>query len=358
MSAAILPNILAPRRESAAELVRVPTVSVVIPCYNYARFLPAAVQSVLEQDAVNPDIIIVDDASTDNSAHIALKMAGSEPRIRVIRHHTNMGHIATYNDGLCQATGDYVVLLSADDLLAPGSLARSTALMEAHPEVGLVYGFASEFSDAPPPVRPRRTSWTLWSGRQWIQLMFGRGANIIMNPEAVVRRSVLDQLGGYNAGMPHAADMDFWLRAAAISGVGRVNGPVQAYYRVHGGNMHLTDFGAFIDDIRARRQVFEQFASEPGREQARLLEIARRAMAVEATRLALLSLAKDQDGRQDALELADFALETYPYVTDSIIWSWYARCGQKTFRFWLRGYAILDLWRAKVLWRIWRRYGV
>jgi len=358
MSAAVLPNILAPRRESPTRLVRVPTVSVVVPCYNYGRFLPAAVQSVLEQDAVNLDIIIVDDASTDNSAQVAFGMAVDEPRIRVIRHDMNMGHIATYNDGLSRATGDYVVLLSADDLLAPGSLARSAALMEAHPEIGLVYGFPCEFSDVPPPTRPRRTSWTLWSGHEWVKLMCSRGSNIIMNPEAVVRRSVLDQLIGYRNDMPHAADMDFWLRAASISGVGRVNGPAQAYYRVHGGNMHLTDFGAVIDDIKARRQVFEQLESHPGSPQDGLVEMARRAMATEATRLALLSLAKDQAGRQDADELARFAVETYPDVTDSITWAAYERFEQKTLAAWLRGYAFMDLWRAKILWRIWRRYGV
>src|SRR5262245_16993901 len=118
---------------------RVP-VSVVIPCYNYGHYLPDAVGSALSQDGVEVEVVIVDDKSTDNSAEVAAALAAGDPRVRLIRHETNLRHIATYNDGLDAVTGDYVLLLSADDLLTPGALHRAAQLMEAEPTVGMVYG--------------------------------------------------------------------------------------------------------------------------------------------------------------------------------------------------------------------------
>src|SRR5947209_4282299 len=110
-----------------------PSVTVVIPCYNYGRYLRGAVKSVLDQPGVDVEAIVIDDASTDGSADVVREVAAADPRVRAILHRSNFGHIATYNEGLEQASGDYVVLLSADDALTPGSLSRATALLETHP---------------------------------------------------------------------------------------------------------------------------------------------------------------------------------------------------------------------------------
>ena len=88
-----------------------PTVTVVIPCYKYGHFLAGVVESVLSQPGVDADVIIVDDASPDESGAVADALAEADPRIRVIHHPENKRHIATYNDGLSAATGKYVVLL-------------------------------------------------------------------------------------------------------------------------------------------------------------------------------------------------------------------------------------------------------
>src|SRR5690349_18044495 len=91
-----------------------PRVSVVIPCYRYGSYLPAAVASALDQSGLELEVIVVDDASPDDSADIARSLADADPRVQVIVHEQNAGHIRTYNDGLARATGDYLVLLSAD----------------------------------------------------------------------------------------------------------------------------------------------------------------------------------------------------------------------------------------------------
>ena len=123
------------RRVRPVRSLRRPTVSVVVPCYNYARYLRDAVDSVLSQEGVDVDVLIVDDYSSDGSAEVASSLAAGDERVRVIVHGQNVGHIATYNEGLASVAGDYVVLLSADDMLTPGALAGATSLMEARPNV-------------------------------------------------------------------------------------------------------------------------------------------------------------------------------------------------------------------------------
>src|SRR5690242_1270133 len=93
------------------------SVNVVIPCYNYGHFLEQAVGSVLDdQGDVDVRVLIIDDASPDGSGEVALQIAARDPRVEAVVHTTNIGHIATYNEGLLGwADGDYCMLLSADD---------------------------------------------------------------------------------------------------------------------------------------------------------------------------------------------------------------------------------------------------
>lgn len=99
--------------------------TVVIPCYNCGRYQPLAVASALDQFDVDTDALIVDDASTGGSGSVARDLARTADRVRAILCENNRGRIATHNKGLAQATGELVVLLSGDDALAPGALARA-----------------------------------------------------------------------------------------------------------------------------------------------------------------------------------------------------------------------------------------
>lgn len=307
-------------------LTRRPTVTVVIPHYNYGRYLPVAVASALDQDGVDVDVIIVDDHSTDGSADVARVLAGQDPRVVLVEHEENRRHIRTYNEGLSRATGDYLVLLSADDALTKNSLTRSIALMEAHPAVGLVYGAVEWFHGELPPVRGGRLRWQIWSGDEWLYRMVRRGRNSIVNPEVVMRRAVYEQTGGYDADFPHAADMYMWLQAASFADIGFVGGPRQAYYRDHGENMHATDFGGAIDDMVQVRDVYDRFFARDGarlRQAARWSHAARRSVAREALlRSALLE--STGSSHEAVVALREFARETSPRAVRSLIWTWSA----------------------------------
>ena len=123
------------------------TVDVVIPCYNYARYLRGCVQSVLSQPDVAVRVLIIDDASSDETAQVGSALAEADRRVEFHRHVVNKGHIATYNEGLLEwSASDYVALLSADDLLAPGSLSRAVRVMNGDQSIGMVYGSTVHFA--------------------------------------------------------------------------------------------------------------------------------------------------------------------------------------------------------------------
>lgn len=341
-----------------------PSVSVVIPCYNYGHFLPGAVASALDQPGVDVDVLIVDDASVDDSAEVARGIARCDNRVNTLIHPSNKGHIATYRAGLERATGEYVVLLSADDLLAPGSLTRSVALMEAYPEVVLTYGYAVDFTDDP---RPRASgelrNWSIWSGPDWIRRLCRRGSNVISNPEAILRTRVMRDIGGYDPMLPHAADMLLWMQAALRGSVGRVNGPDQAFYRIHGSNMHLNDQAGLITDLSQRRDVFDRLLVDEQAfrlNRAQLLFRARRAIAVEACRLGCHACDSGEAlGGASGEQFAKFAVETWPRVVGTHAWRALDA----------RMHAPAPPWRKQmtrassrlygaVRWRRWRRFGI
>ena len=243
-------KILRPRKS-----VEQASVTVVVPCYNYGRFLPEVVATILKQERVDARVIIVDDASTDDSATIAQRLAAADSRIDVVIHAENQGHIRTYNDGLERVLTPYAALLSADDLLVPGALARATDLMTHRPEVGMVYGRPLAFTDsAPTPSIPSGfgASWTVWRGQEWIGWAARRGRCFILSPEVVIRTEAMNSVGFYNPELPHSGDLEYWLRVAAQWDIGRVNGFAQAMYREHGVNMHLVSYGTMATDLRHR----------------------------------------------------------------------------------------------------------
>lgn len=217
-------------------------IDVVVPCYNYGRFLSECVSSILDdQPGTDVRVLIIDDASQDDSAQTARKLAAADDRIEVRVHPVNRGHIATYNEGLLDwADGDYCVLISADDMLVPGALRRAADLMDAHPEVGFVYGHAVEFRDGEklPAARTRCRTQTIWPGRWWLERRFAEASNCIVSPEVVVRTSLQHQLGGYDPELYHTADHELWMRLAAHADVGYI-GADQAFHRWHDNNMSL-----------------------------------------------------------------------------------------------------------------------
>jgi glycosyltransferase involved in cell wall biosynthesis len=288
-------------------------VSVVIPCYNYGRFLPDAVESALVQPGIDVEVIIVDDCSTDDSREVAERLVAAHPEVRLVVNPQNSGHVRSFNAGCAASSGEFVVKLDADDLLAPGALSRATALFEEHPSVGLVYGHPRHFSSAVPPIaRMHEVQWMVWAGREWLEERCRLGVSAITNPEMVLRSSILRELGPMNPEVPYAPDMEISLRVATVSDVGYIRGADQALHREHSASMSETDGSGTLVDLRARATAFRAALRESRAQGNRSLEqTARRALAKDAVRFATAAADRDRP-RGEIDDLLEFARTVCP----------------------------------------------
>jgi glycosyltransferase involved in cell wall biosynthesis len=297
----------------------VSTVSVVIPCYRYGHYLADCVSSALdEQPGVDVRVLIIDDASPDDSAEVARKLAAADPRIEVRVHETNKGHIATYNEGLLEwADGDYTVLLSADDRLTPGALTRAAALLDANPQVGFVYGHPIHFQHGSPlpPARTRSRGTTVFPGGWWLARRFKEAHGCITSPEVMVRTTLQREVGGYDPELPHAGDVEMWMRLASRADVGYVRGVDQAYYRRHGENMSATEFGGQMDDLRQNKAAYDSVLAKCGDripDARRLADTVNRKLARLALRRAVRAYDRGRTAVVPEAELVAFAAECWP----------------------------------------------
>lgn len=302
------------------------TVTVVITCYNYAQFLPQAVTSVLTQSGVAVDVVIVDDASTDESLAVARRFAAADSRVKVIANEPNLGAVGAFNRGLDQAAGEYLVRLDADDLLTPGSLERSVAVLRAFQEVGLVYGHPLHFSgDDLPPARTAARWWDVWSGREWLAARCLDGTNVITSPEVVMRRSVLGRIGGMRP-LDHTHDMELWLRIAAHADIAYIGGADQAWHREHTASLSTKAEHPLIilSELRAAFDELFTCLGSDCPEGDQLHRSSRRAVATQA----LIEARRQLDHGRNAVlveELRRFALDTDSSITSTPLWLQVAR---------------------------------
>ena len=307
-------------------------VDVLIPCYNYGRFLRTCVHSVLSQQDVNVRVVIIDDASVDSTPEIGAQLAAENSRVRFVRHSVNAGHIATYNEGMEDWGHEYALLLSADDVLTPGALRRATRLMEKHPEIGFVYGPAIPFHDEealPPfPDTAARSDVQVIQGERFIENLCTTTQNPIWTPTAVVRTALQRKLGGYRSDLPHAGDLEMWMRFAAHGAVGILD-TYQAYYRLHSNNMNRSYAG--VKDHKQRKAAFDSFFMTHGnqlRERARLEVLVATQLAQSAFWCAHKAWAQRQ--REECRELLEFSIQNCAGIGTTIEWSrfeWKRRLG-------------------------------
>ena len=303
--------------------VRVSGVDVVVPCYRYGHFLRECVRSALNQHGPKVRVLIIDDASPDNTSDVAAALSAEDTRVTWVRHRHNTGHIATYNEGIEWASSDYMLILSADDYLLPGALAASVDVMDRHPDVTFTFGRVLEAHGhgVARPARQlmRHPRLRILPGRAFVELSGAR--NIVPTPTAVVRTALQKQVGGYRPELPHAGDMEMWLRLAAHGEVGALN-CYQAVYRRHGANMSLSYFltdGAFPDLLQRKAALecfFESCRTMPHLDAMRDSLLA--ALAADAVGLASAAINEDNLPLSD--RLGAFALVVAPGITKS--WPW------------------------------------
>jgi len=215
-------------------------IDIVVPCYNYGRFLRRCVESVAEQAHREWRVLIIDDASTDDTSAVAAELAGRDQRVSFRRHAANHGHISTYNEGIDWAQGEYMLLLDADDFLLPGALDRAIAVLDFDSAIGLAWGPAIDYRAGDPlpdaAARAGKIAAEVLDATAFICTL--AASNCVPQSAAVVRTSVQKRLGGYLRELPHTGDLEMWVRFALHSKVAQIKA-TQSAYRKHDSNMHL-----------------------------------------------------------------------------------------------------------------------
>lgn len=198
---------------SIASDMRAPKVSVCIDSFNYGRFLPEAIESVLRQSWQDFEIIISDDRSTDNSFAIAQRYAAQDSRIRAVQNATNLGMVKNRNAGLAQARGEYVKTLHADDFLgSTEAIAQMVAALESNRAISLVAA-ARQIVDE--QGRPLETWSSLeeqkrpLAGVTVINRCLFEQRNLIGGPSAVMFRRALAGRG-FDEAFFVMADLEMW----------------------------------------------------------------------------------------------------------------------------------------------------
>jgi glycosyltransferase involved in cell wall biosynthesis len=171
-------------------------VSVIIATYNRAALLPRAVNSVLDQTYSDFELIIIDDCSQDNTWDVIETFA--DPRIRAVRHKTNRGAAAARNTGVSQARGEYIAFLDDDDECMPNRLADQISVLDANPEVGMVYGWIEEINDATGARRIPRNVQNTHRGRAAFKAALTGVSDTASMFNPCIRASVVREVGGFD----------------------------------------------------------------------------------------------------------------------------------------------------------------
>jgi glycosyltransferase involved in cell wall biosynthesis len=203
-----------------------PLVSIVIPCYNQARFLSEAIESALIQTHPRVEVIVVDDGSTDNTAEVVARF----PRVRRVWQ-DNRGVAEARNAGFRASRGEYVVFVDADDRLASNAVEAHLACFAKHPETGFVVGDIERITEG--GAYRGSSRWPALEGDQYEHLL---EVKHIGNTIAVMfRRLVLENVGGFKRYFSPAEDYEILLRAAQVFRSAH-HSTVVAQYRRHATN--------------------------------------------------------------------------------------------------------------------------
>jgi glycosyltransferase involved in cell wall biosynthesis len=234
-----------------------PFVSVIMPVYNGADFIAAAVASVWLQDYPALEVIIVDDGSTDDTPGIVASLPGDICYVSQM----NSGPAAARNRGLEKARGDLIAFLDADDLWPTNKLTWQLPVLTDAPLVDLVMGLTQtmgashdeENALALPPVFPPRLAFHLGS--------------------AVVRRCVFAQVGVFDESMRYSEDVDWFMRARECGVSFLVRPDIALFYRLHDRNMTRGKDAVDLNVMKALKRSLERRRQKPGSEATPLAKL-------------------------------------------------------------------------------------
>lgn len=196
-----------------------PKVTVIIPSYNYALYLPESIGSVINQTYENLECIVIDDGSADNTKEVVEQISAKDNRVKYYRQ-SNSGPTVARNYGLKLASGEFIQFLDADDLIEKSKLEKQIAIFNKNIDVDIVYSGVKYFDSSNPSKL--FDNMDLKSG-PWMKNLSGSGdimimellsRNIMVISSPLVRKSVFEKFGNMNELLQYNEDWELWARFA------------------------------------------------------------------------------------------------------------------------------------------------
>lgn len=197
-----------------------PVISVIIPAYNYASFLPQAIGSVSSQTYQNWECIVVDDGSTDNTKDVMEQLMKEDKRIHYFVQ-VNSGPTVARNLGLSKAKGKYIQFLDADDLIEDQKFQKQLDVFEKYPDIDIVYGNVQYFKSN--NISKQYHNITLEGSKPWMKKLSGSGEemikallyeNLMVIQSPLFKRSLVQNFGNMDEKLYYNEDWELWARYA------------------------------------------------------------------------------------------------------------------------------------------------
>jgi glycosyltransferase involved in cell wall biosynthesis len=244
-----------------------PAVSVIMPAYNVAPYVGAAIESVLDQTFTDLELLFVDDGSTDATFEIAAACAARDPRVCLLRK-PNGGISSARNHGLRAASSAVIAVLDSDDLWAPAYLETQMRILERRREIDIVTGNAWFLDGSPsraqdPPratPRPARPVPDSRPAPDLTQILTDETAVFIMS---IFRYRVYQTIGGFDESLRTNEDYDFWLRAAAAGFLFYRNDEPLGYYRQREDSLSASELRMVCGILRVYQKLRPQLIDRP-----------------------------------------------------------------------------------------------
>ena len=233
-------------------------VSIIMPAYNVAPYLAAAIESVCCQTFRDIELLVIDDGSTDQTREIAMAWASRDARVRVL-YQPNGGISSARNHGLRVSSAPFIALLDSDDIWAPDYLQAQLDILHAHPEVDVVTGNAyflgsrldGQLARPFPDTRPAPDLVTLIADEQSVFIM------------SVFRRRVYETIGGFDEALRTNEDYDYWLRAATAGFRFYRNDRPLGHYRRRDDSLSASELRMLRGILHVYRKVRPQLRGQP-----------------------------------------------------------------------------------------------
>lgn len=231
------------------------TLSVVLPNYNHSDLLKTACDAIFSQSLAPLEVIIIDDASTDQSLEVIHSLQKKHSTIRLIQNQKNLGPVLTINRGIREAKGTYLAFCSADDYILPGFFQKAIELLEKNPTLGICSGKATHFKSTTPDIlvtedMPLPNKVHIFTPVQ-IEKLFKKSTFFIHTNCSIYRKKYIDKFGGLDPKLLSISDWYVTCQIALHYGVGYIPEPFGAF------RLSSTSYAQTLKSSPAKDKMFQ-----------------------------------------------------------------------------------------------------